>query len=87
MRDCMEKEAKTRLKRIDGQINGIINMIDDNKPCEEILMQLSAVESATKSLAKYIIKGHLTHCIVDAVNDNDMQKVEEFSTILERYIK
>ncbi len=87
MRDCMENTAKTRLNRIDGQIKGIINMIDENKPCEDILMQLSAVESATKSLARYIIKGHLTHCIVDAVNDNNMQKVEEFSEILERYIK
>ncbi len=87
MEKTMQNDAKMRLKRISGQVNGIIKMLDENKQCEDILMQLAAVESATKSLARHIIKAHLTHCIVDAVNENNLERVEEFSTILERYIK
>ncbi len=83
----MRKDVQTRLKRIAGQVNGVIKMLEDDKSCEDVLMQLSAVESATKSLARLIIKSHLTHCIVEAVNDNNLERVEEFSTILERYIK
>ncbi len=87
MEKTIRENAKNRLKRISGQVNGIVKMIEEDKPCEDVLMQLSAVESATKSLARQIINAHLTHCIVDAVNDNNMERVAEFSQILERYIK
>ncbi len=83
----LRKQQKNRLLRIEGQIRGIINMMDEGKQCGEILMQLAAAESALNSLSRSIIKSHLTHCVVEAAVNNQSEVVEEFAEILDTYIK
>ncbi len=83
----LRAQQKNRLLRIEGQIKGIINMMDEGKQCGEILMQLAAAESALNSLSRSIIKSHLTHCVVSAVEENRPEAIEEFAEILDTYIK
>jgi DNA-binding FrmR family transcriptional regulator len=86
----MDVEAVTkRLKRIEGQVRGLQKMIDDDKSCEEILIQIGSVKSALHKTGQVILEGHLHHCILDGIRerkgDETMKKlssaIEQFSRI------
>jgi len=91
MKKCMNAGAITnRLKRIEGQIRGIIRMIDDDKPCEDILIQISSVKSALHKTGQTLLEGHLHNCVLEGIHNGDeeetMQKlfsaIEQFSRII-----
>ncbi len=65
-----KKRLSTRLNRISGQINGINKMIQENRDCIDVLNQLLAVQSAVKGVWSQVVKGHLEHCVVDALKNN-----------------
>jgi DNA-binding FrmR family transcriptional regulator len=60
-------DALKRLARIEGHTRGIRRMIEDERPCEEVLLQISAVQAAWKKLSEIILEDHLEHCIAEAV--------------------
>ena len=66
MKQCSDS-AKTisRLKKIEGQIRGIINMVEDDRPCEDILMQVSAAKRALHKAGQSLLESHLSHCVLD----------------------
>src|ERR1700688_5226083 len=57
-----------RLRRIEGQVRGIAKMIDEDKYCIDILTQVSAVNSALRSVALGLLEEHLNHCVTNAVS-------------------
>ena len=65
------RNLKNRLNRISGQINGISNMLDENRYCGDILIQLSAVESALQNLGYMILKDHLETCVSEKIASGD----------------
>ncbi len=72
MKQCMDVDAvQKRLKRIEGQIRGIIKMIEDDKSCEEILVQISSAKSALHSTGQVVLEGHLQHCVLDGIRSGD----------------
>ncbi len=90
MKKCMDVEAVTqRLKKIEGQIRGIIKMIENDKPCEDILVQIGAAKAALHKTGQIVLEGHLHHCVLDAVKAGDEEDVlkrltaaiEQFSRI------
>lgn len=75
-----------RLKKIIGQINAIDRMIDEDVPCENILMQINASKSALHKVGHIIVEGHLEHCIKDSMEKGDTDEaLTDVSTILEYY--
>ena len=60
-----------RLKKIIGQLNAIDRMIDEDVPCENILMQINASKSALHKVGHIIVEGHLNHCIKDAIEEGN----------------
>ena len=75
-----------RLKKIIGQINAIDRMIDEDVPCENILMQINASKSALHKVGHIIVEGHLEHCIKESREKGDTDEVlTDVSTILEYY--
>lgn len=75
-----------RLKKISGQVNAIDRMIDEDIPCEQILMQVNAVKSALHKVGHIIVEGHLEHCVKDAIEQGDADDaLGDISTILEYY--
>lgn len=86
MNSYCSKEVKNRLASVEGHIKGIRQMIEDNKPCEDILLQLSAVESAIAKAAKLLLKTHLEHCVREGVEKGDYGVLERFSLIIDKYI-
>jgi DNA-binding FrmR family transcriptional regulator len=56
----------SRLNRVEGQLRGIRRMIDDPRPCIDILQQLSAAEAALGRISHSVFKFHVEHCVPDA---------------------
>ncbi|MCR4903371.1 MAG: metal-sensing transcriptional repressor [Butyrivibrio sp.] len=81
-----KKKLTNRMARIIGHMEKIKDMIDNDEDCAEILIQLAAVESATKSLGKVIINEHISHCIIHAMEDGDMKSIEEFKKAIEKFL-
>lgn len=88
MRECMDVEAVVaRLKRIEGQIRGIMGMVEKDVPCEDILVQISAAKSALHKTGQVILEGHLGHCVLTGIANGDTENtlkkltkaVEQFS--------
>ena len=73
------KNLKLRLSKINGQVNGVVKMIDDNRYCKDILIQISAIESALKEVGYLVLKEHLLTCVSDDVkNNNNTSLIESF---------
>ncbi|MDR0490129.1 MAG: metal-sensing transcriptional repressor [Oscillospiraceae bacterium] len=91
MKQCMDVEAVTnRLKRIEGQVRGLIRMVEEDKSCEEILIQIGSAKSALHKTGQVILEGHMHHCVLDGIRagkeDETIKKlssaIEQFSRIL-----
>ncbi|MEE1157467.1 MAG: metal-sensing transcriptional repressor [Methanobrevibacter sp.] len=87
MKKCMDSEnLHRRLKKIIGQLNAIDRMIDEDIPCEQILMQVNASKSALHKVGHIIVEGHLENCVKNAIDDGDVDEaLTDISTILEYY--
>lgn len=70
------KDLKIRLNRLNGQINGISKMLDDNRYCGDILVQVAAVESALQAIGYILLKTHMETCVVDDIKNGDMDSLE-----------
>ena len=83
-------ELLKRLRRIEGQVRGIAQMIEDDRYCVDVLTQVSAVTRALQSVAVGLLDDHLRHCVVDAVAaggfDAD-RKLTEATAAIERLLK
>ena len=76
-----------RLSRAIGHLESIRRMVENGRDCSEVLIQLSAVKSAINSTGKVILREHLEHCIVDAVEHGDMEELEELNRAIDCFIK
>lgn len=75
-----------RLKKIIGQLNAIDRMIEEDIPCEDILMQVNASKSALNKVGKIILEGHLNHCVKEGIKSGDEEKtIEDFAKAIEYY--
>ncbi len=77
-----------RLSYIEGHIRGIKKMLSEEKPCDEILIQFSAVQAALTNSAKLLLEDHYNHCIMDKVKDKDLEnELINFKNALDKFIK
>lgn len=80
----LQKTLQNRLNRISGQIDGMKKMIDDNRYCGDILIQLAAVESALSSLGYVILQNHMETCVVEKVKDGDTEVMDELLDLMRK---
>ncbi len=88
MRKCMEDVPMlhVRLKKVIGQLNGIQKMLDEDVPCEDILLQFNAVNGALHKISFMILEGHLRHCVRDGIQKGDADEtIESFAEALENF--
>lgn len=75
-----------RIKKIIGQLNAIDRMIEEDIPCEQILMQVNASKSALHKVGHIIVEGHLEHCVKQAMEEENIDDaLGDISSILEYY--
>ena len=63
----VSKKAQGRLKRIEGQVKGITKMVEEGRECEDVLIQMKAVQGALRSTAALLLVEHMDHCVKDAI--------------------
>ncbi len=68
----MPKEAtRKRLRRIEGQVRGLQKMVEEDRYCMDVLMQISSVQQALRAVSRELMHNHLEHCVHDAVTQGD----------------
>src|SRR5690554_6145746 len=65
----------SRLNRIEGQIRGIKNMVEQDKYCVDVLIQVAAARSALNSLGAVILESHIQGCVKDAIQSDKSEKI------------
>ena len=68
-------QIKNRVKRMEGQLRGILKMMEEDKDCKEVITQLSAVRSAVDRTIGVIVSSNLVECVQDA--ENNSEKTDE----------
>ncbi len=81
------KAVLNRLSRAIGHLESIRRMVEEGRDCSEVLIQLSAVKSAINNTGKVILKDHIEHCLVDAVECGDMEAVADLTDAIDRFMK
>lgn len=81
------KAVVNRLARIIGHLESIKRMVEDGRDCSEVLVQIAAVKSAVNNVGKVILKDHIQHCIVDAVEENDPKPIDDLCDAIDKFMK
>jgi DNA-binding FrmR family transcriptional regulator len=89
----MDSQAKSktlgRLRRIEGQVQGIQRMVEEDKSCVDILLQLTAVQGAVEQVQKLLLGQHLESCVLEAVRSGNVRdrqkKMDELLDVLSRF--
>jgi DNA-binding FrmR family transcriptional regulator len=88
--DTDKDDLLRRLRRAEGQVRGIAQMVEDDRYCIDVLTQISAATKALQSVAVGLLDDHLRHCVVDAVHQGGReadQKLTEATAAVERLLK
>lgn len=87
-RNEMEKKVIiNRINRLIGQMNGIKNMINGDRYCDDILIQLSAITKSVQSLSNHILENHLYSCVSTSIQNGDLEILDELISIFKRFNK
>ena len=81
------KSVLNRLSRAQGHLESVRRMVERGEDCSEVLLQLSAVISALNSTGRVILKDHIEHCIVDAVEEHDTQAIDQLNEAIDRFMR
>ena len=79
-----QRALQNRLNRVIGQLNGMKKMLDENRYCGDILIQLAAVESALQNFGYIILKDHMETCVVEGVKNGDLAVVDEAVELMKK---
>lgn len=82
-----KKLLSNRLSRIDGQIRGVKKMIEEDAYCNDVLIQLSAIQNSVKSLSNKILENHLYTCIARDIENGEISAIDEILSLFRRFNK
>ena len=81
------KAVLNRMARLIGHLQSVRRMVEEGRDCSEVLLQISAVDAALKNVGKIILKDHMEHCIVDAVQNNDREALARLEQAIDRFVR
>lgn len=82
-----KKNLVSRLNRIEGQIRGIKRLIEEDTYCDDVITQIAASQAALNGVAKLILEAHLKECVVDRIQEGDMEVVDEVLITIQKLMK
>ena len=85
MTDEVRRDVLLRLRKINGQVQGITRMVEDDRFCVDVLQQLTAVNSAVESVSKAVVRNYLERCVTDAINGGDPLIYDELMRVVFKY--
>ena len=74
-----------RLRRIEGQVRGLQKMVEDDRYCAEILIQISAVHEALRSVARELMRNHLKHCATHAIKSGSSEAESMYDELVDLF--
>ena len=81
------KQITNRLSRIEGHVRGIKMMVNEHRPCPDVLNQIAAVKGAISSVAKIILEDHLEECLIRAADRGNLEvEIKELKDALNRFL-
>lgn len=92
--DCCKKKVRSedekknfiiRVNKLIGQMNGIKKMIEDDRYCDDILIQLSAIDKSIKSLANIILENHMHSCLIKDIKNDNYEVIDEIVQLFKRF--
>ena len=91
MHDATRTAVTARLRRIEGQVGGLLRMVDEDRYCVDVLTQINAVRAALHKVEEQILRDHVSHCVADAFATGDVieqrNKVDELVMTIGRMTK
>ena len=90
MKERSEKERRdmlNRLSRIEGQVRGIKNMIENDAYCTDVLVQVSAVQAALNAFSKELLSNHIHTCVAENIRKGDDSVIDELVVTLQKLMK
>ena len=81
----LKASVARRINRAVGQLNGIRQMVEDDRYCADVLVQLAAVEKAVAAISREIMQDHLETCVVERIQAGDTEVVGEVMDLLRRF--
>lgn len=83
-----KKQLNDRLKRVEGQVRGLQNMVQEDRYCIDILIQLTAVQAALKKVGFDILEEHTKGCVSSAIKSgNETESIEELMQVIKQFSK
>ena len=81
------KVVINRLSRAIGHLESVKKMVEEGRDCSEVLIQIAAVKAAVNNVGKLILKDHINHCVVAAVEDHDETVLADLNDAIDKFIK
>ena len=85
--DDQRERMQTRLNRIEGQVRGVARMLEDQRPCIEVLQQLASVQAALRGVTKNVLRNYLERCASDAIRSGDRDIYDELMDAIFKFAK
>lgn len=81
------KTINNRINRIEGQLKGVKKMIEEDAYCNDVLIQLSAIENSVRSLSNHILENHLYSCVTRDLEDGKLEIIDELTSLFKKFNK
>lgn len=78
---------QSRLGRIEGQVRGVSRMLEEQRPCVEVLQQLASAQAALRGVTKEVLRNYLERCASDAIRGNDSTIYDELMEAIYKFAK
>jgi len=83
----LRQGIQDRLSRIEGQVRGVARMVDEQRPCIEVLQQLASVQAALRGVTKTVLRNYLERCATDAIRSRDNGVYDELMEAIYKFVK
>lgn len=82
-----KKAVINRLSKAAGHLEAVKRMVQNDADCSDVLIQLAAVRAAINNTGKVVLKNHMNHCIIEAVEEHDMEAIEKLNQAIDKFMK
>src|SRR5207302_6991364 len=83
----LQQEMLDRLSRIEGQVRGVARMVEEQRPCMEVLQQLASVQAALRGMSKTVLRNYLERCATDAIRSGKSGVYDELMEAIYKFAK
>ena len=84
--DIKDRNLK-RLRRIEGQVRGLQRMVENDRYCADIMMQVSSVQEALRAVGRELMRNHLKHCATSAIRAGEPEATEMYDELIDLMYK